>query len=163
LRTVILAATLAAATLPVHAQTPSAEALQAARELFTVIFEHAFGTLNAQAVESAWPGIEIAVRAQNPKVEPATLAELRRDFERIRLAQLHEIAKDLPTVYARVLTADEIREIAVFYRSPPGIKMLHALPRIVTEGFAMMLPRMQGLNGDTNAAFLALLRERGLL
>jgi hypothetical protein len=166
LRIVIFATALAVATPSVHAQTPmppSAESLEAARDLFTVIFEHAFGSLNAQAVDGTWPGIEAAIRAQNPQVDAATLAELRREFERIRLSRMYEVTKDLPTVYARLLTQDEIRDIAAFYRTPSGIKMLHALPRIMIEGFAITLPRMQVITGDTNAEFLTLLRERGLL
>ena len=164
--TILFAVALAVAAPSVRAQIPaqsSAASSEAARDLFTVLFEQAFSTLNTQAVESAWPSIETAVRAQNPKIDAATLAELRREFERIRLAQLYEVTKALPAIYARLLTPEEMRDIAAFYRTPSGRKMLQALPQIMTEGFATALPRMQAVNGETNAAFLALLRDRGLL
>src|SRR5438105_837036 len=125
LRTIFVVMALAAAAAPASAQTPnqpSAELAEAARDLFTVLFEQAFATLNAQAVENTWPGIETAVRAQNPQVDAATLADLRREFERIRLAQMYEVTKDLPTIYSRLLTAEEMRDIAAFYRTPSGTK-----------------------------------------
>ena len=56
-----------------------------------------------------------------------------------------------------------MRTIAAFYSTPTGAKMLQALPKILPEGFAIVLPRMQAMAGDTQEAFLRLLRERGLL
>ena len=68
LRILALAATLAAANcMPatVHAQEqPSPESMEAAQALFALLFAHGFATLNAQAVEAAWPGIETALRTQ---------------------------------------------------------------------------------------------------
>ena len=147
-----------------RAESPaSPEAMEAAQALFTQLFVHGFTALNAQAVETAWPGIESALRAQKPDLSAATLAELRREFERIRLARLSEILKDIPAIYARHLTAEDMRTIAAFYSTPTGAKMLQALPKILPEGFAIVLPRMQAMAGDTQEAFLRLLRERGLL
>jgi uncharacterized protein len=142
---------------------PSPETMQAAQALFTHLFAHGFVTLNAQAVETAWPGMESALRAQKPNIDAATLAELRREFERIRLARLSEIVKDLPAVYARYLTTEDMHALAAFYGSPTGAKMLQAMPKILPEAFAVVLPRMQSMTADTQESFLKLLRERGLL
>jgi hypothetical protein len=162
-----VAVTLAAATpaaTPARAQTNlSPESMEAARALFSVVFDHAFVALNAQAVEVAWPAIEGAVRAKNPAVDAATLMGLRREFERIRLARLHEMTKDLPALYVRHLTAEEMRETAAFYRTPTGAKMLGILPKILPDAFATILPRVQAMNAETQDLFLKLLRERGLL
>src|ERR1700752_3962720 len=99
LRVFAFAAALTAANfLPASLRAESAasaETMQAAQALFTQLFAHGFVTLNAQAVETAWPGIEGALRAQKPNIDAATLAELRREFERIRLARLSEITKDV--------------------------------------------------------------------
>ncbi len=162
-----VAAMLAAAnfsTTPARAEAAlSAESTAAARALFALLFDHAFVALNAQAVELAWPGIEGAVRAKKPDIDAATLAELRREFERIRLARLHEMTKDLPAIYARLLTAEEMREIAAFYRTPTGAKMLGILPKILPDAFASILPRVQAMAAETQDLFIKLLRERGLL
>jgi hypothetical protein len=102
------------APVPSRAQAPSPRSMEAAQALFGLLFAHGFVSLNAQAVELAWPGIEGAIRAQKPGVDAATLAELRREFERIRLARLHEITRDLPAIYARYLSAEEMDELAAF-------------------------------------------------
>ena len=167
LRILALAATLTAANCvpaAVHAQEqPSLESMEAAQALFALLFAHGFTTLNAQAVEAAWPGIETALRAQRPNIDPATLADLRREFERIRLARLSEVVKDLPAIYARYLNAEDMRVLAAFYGTATGAKMLQAMPKVLPEAFASVLPRMQPMLAETQDSFLKLLRERGLL
>jgi hypothetical protein len=145
------------------AATPSPDRAAAAAKLFEVLFDNAFVALNAQGVELAWPGIEQALRAGNPMIDPATLSNLRSDFERLRLARLRELMKDIPTVYARHLTAEEMSDVAAFYRTKSGARMLQALPAIVPEAFALALPRLQRLNGEAHEQFLKNLRERGLI
>jgi hypothetical protein len=142
---------------------PSPEAMEAAQALFTRLFTHGFVALNAQAVETAWPNIEQALRSQKPDLSAAALAELRREFERIRLARLSEIVKDVPAIYARYLTADEMRTLAAFYDTATGAKMLEVMPKVMPEAFALVLPRVQSMTSDTQEQFLRLLRERGLL
>jgi hypothetical protein len=160
------AAVLLASLSPTAARaepSPSPDAMEAAQALFTQLFAHGFVALNAQAVEIAWPGIENALRAQKPDLSAAKLAELRGEFERIRLARLSEIVKDVPAIYARYLTAEDMRTLAAFYSTPTGAKMLQVLPKVLPEGFATVLPRMQSMAGETQESFLKLLRERGLL
>jgi hypothetical protein len=128
---------------------PSAETMEAAQALFTQLFAHGFVALNAQSVETAWPGIERALRGHKPDLSATTLAELKQEFERIRLARLSEIVKDLPALYARYLTADEMRTLASFYGSPTGAKMLQVMPALLPEAFAAVLPRIQSMAGET--------------
>lgn len=155
LRILAVAVTLAAANclpgaLRAQEQQPSPESMAAAQALFALLFTHGFATLNAQAVEAAWPGIESALRTQRPNIDPATLADLRREFERIRLARLSEVVKDIPA-------------LAAFYGTATGTKMLQAMPKVLPEAFASVLPRMQPMMAETQDSFLKLLRERGLL
>jgi hypothetical protein len=58
---------------------------------------------------------------------------------------------------------DHAFEVAAFYRTPTGAKMLGILPRILPDAFATILPRVQAMNTETQDLFLKLLRERGLL
>jgi hypothetical protein len=49
-------------------------------------------------------------------------------------------------VYSKVYTADELKDIAAFYRSPPGQKMLAKMPQAMQESMQMLqdlMPRMQ--------------------
>ena len=165
LRILVLAAALAAANcLPAAVraqQQPSPESMEAAQALFALVFAHGFAALNAQAVAAAWPGIENAVRTQRPDIAAATLADLRR--EGIRLARMSEAVKDVPAIYARHLSADDMRVLAAFYGTSTGTRMLQAMPKVLPEAFASVLPRMQSMMADTQDSFLKLLRERGLL
>jgi uncharacterized protein len=161
----VLAAALAAAVLrPMGASAQSSsDSAAAAQALFGQLFAHAFVTQNALAVDTAWPGIESALRRQRPDLDATVVADLRREFERIRLARLAEITKDVPDIYARHLTAEDMRVLAAFYSTATGIKMLQTLPKILPEAFALVLPRMQVLSGETQEAFIKVLRERGIL
>lgn len=142
---------------------PSAEQMEAARDLFTLIFDHAFGAANARNVAGAWPAIEDALRKQNPTLDDAALADLRREYTSLRLARLRAATRDLPAIYARLLTTEDMRALAGFYRTPPGQKMLDMVPQIMTEAFATVLPRVRAMNDEAHADFMKLLRERGLL
>ena len=48
-------------------------------------FERVGARINAQAVDSAWPGIEIALKTNGPALDRATLTALHDDVARIRL------------------------------------------------------------------------------
>jgi hypothetical protein len=165
LRSFLVAAALAAlAPNSLGAESaPDADALAAARELFAVTFDRAGSQLNAQAVEHTWPSLENALRAKNPMLDAKALGELRREFERIRLEKLQALMKDVPAIYARHLTAPEMREIAAFYRSPTGTRLMHVVPAIVSEILGVALPGMPGVINDTHEAFLGLARERGYI
>jgi hypothetical protein len=165
LRSVLLAAALAAIGATSlgaqNASAPGEESLAVARDLFAVTFERAGAQLNAQAVEHTWPSLENALRGRNPLLDAATLAELKREFERIRLEKLQALLKGAPAIYARLLTVEEMREIAAFYRSATGTRLMHVVPGIISEIMAIALPGMPGVINDTHEAFLALARERG--
>ena len=79
----VLAAALAAANfLPTKARAegpPSPETMQAAQALFTHLFAHGFVALNAQAVETAWPGIAKAFAVVLPRMQSMT-ADTQESF-----------------------------------------------------------------------------------
>ena len=141
----------------------SSEALTTARELFAVTFDRAGVEINAQAVEHTWPSLENALRTKNPKLDAATVAELRREFERIRLEKMRELMKDAPAIYARYLSESEMRQVIEFYRTPAGTKLMHVVPSVISEIFAIALPGMPGVINDTHEEFLKLARERGFI
>ena len=139
----------------------SPEALAAAHDLSAVTFDRAGAQLNAQAVEHTWPSVENALRTRNPNLDAATLAGLKQEFERIRLAKLRAVIQDLPQIYARHLSPQEMREITAFYRTPTGTRLMQVVPSVVGEIFAIVLPAMPNLVNDTHEDFLRLARERG--
>ena len=114
-------------------------------------------------VEHTWPSVEKALRTKNPGLDDATLANLRGEFERIRLRRMQELLKDAPVIYARHLKVEEMREIIAFYRTPAGTRLMQVVPPVLSEMFAIALPGMPAVINDTHEEFLCLARQRGLI
>jgi len=69
--------------------------------------------------------------------------------------------KASPPIYARNFTAQELREILAFYRTPTGSKALHTMPKIMGDVMAQMGPRVQAFQQDLNAKMVAILEKHG--
>ena len=146
----------------VGAQTPaSAEAQKAASELFSLVFTSMISDVIAKTVNVAWPPIESALLTRNPKPDAAAIAELRKEFERQMFNAMNEIMNGAPDLYARHFTAQEMRDMVAFYRTPSGAKALKTMPQVTLELTTSMAPRLQGLQEKVNLAFLNILQKRG--
>jgi len=149
----------AALTAPVRAQTPpSPDAMAAAQELATLMGSDTVGQMSAALTEQIWPSIE---RQLGPKVDAATLAELRVEFEHALSSFTAEVSKDSPAVYARHFTADELRAMLAFYKSPVGQKALSTMPTVMSELGQQMAPRMQAFQADLHTKMEATLKKHG--
>jgi uncharacterized protein len=153
---IVLAACLA---LPARAQDAgSPEALAAARELAAIVTGDSMGQLTGAMTAQIWPTIE---RQVGSKVDAATLAEMRGEFERTVTAFTGEVMKDAPAVYARHFSAKELREMVAFYKSPTGTKALHEMPKVIADVGAEMAPRMQAFQSELNDKMRAILQKHG--
>lgn len=155
---VLVAAALA---LPAHAQTPPApspDAMAAAKELAAIMSGDSVSQLSAALTGQIWPNIE---RQLGPKVDAATIAELRGQFEQSLSSFTTEVMRDSPTVYARHFTVEELRAMLAFYKSPAGQKSLKTMPTVMTELGEQMQPRMQAFQEDLHNKMEATLRKRG--
>ena len=56
----------------------------------------------------------------------------------------------------------ELRDMMAFYKTPTGQKSLKAMPQVMADVFAMIMPKMQGLQVQVMDAFNAVLRQRGI-
>ena len=139
----------------------NAETLQAAKELVVLISGSVTSDLTTKMTTRVWPPVESALRAENPKINSVTISELRTEFERLIVDSLSEAMNDAPTLYARHFTAQEIREVVAFYRTPAGAKTLKVMPQVTEEFLATITPRLQGLQEKVNLAFLNILQKRG--
>jgi hypothetical protein len=145
------------------AQTPaSSEALRAANELVSVVSHSMMSDLTSRMTSQVWPSIESSLRAQNPKIDAAVIAELRIEFVQLMVNAISDVMKEAPAIYARNFTAQEMRDIVAFYRTPTGTKTLRVMPEIMADVTATMTPRMQGLQEKVSLAFLNILQKRGL-
>jgi len=138
---------------------PAPEALRAAEQLFTIISADMMKQLTGQMIGAFWPQIEQKARAD--KIDDATLAELRTEFEKIQLAFVTDAMKDAPPIYARHFTVAELHDLITFYKSPTGAKALHELPQVMGEFTTQMVPHLQTVQQKTNEAFNRILREHG--
>ena len=151
-----------ALTAPASAQAPAPapapEALQAAQQLAALMSGDTVGQMSAAMTAQIWPAIE---RQLGPKVDAATLAELRSEFEQSLAAFSKAAMADAPAVYARHFTAQELHELLAFYKSPVGAKALQTMPAVMAELGQEMAPRIQAFETELHAKMEATLKKHG--
>ena len=69
--------------------------------------------------------------------------------------------KDAPALYAKYFSAQELNELAAFYRSATGAKALQVMPRLMGEFMTQMLPRMQGFQEKLAVSVQDILKKHG--
>jgi hypothetical protein len=161
MRNLIVAAAIALQCLTsgVRAQDMgSPEALAAAQELAGIMSQDTITQLSQAMTAQIWPKLQTEF---GPKVDPATLADLRTEFQNALSRFVTDALKDAPTIYARYFTAQELRDLAGFYQTPTGQKALRTMPRVMADSFGTMMPRMQGFQGELQAAMAAVLKRHG--
>src|SRR5208283_482232 len=137
---------------------PSPEALRAAQELSAMVSGDTIAQMSAAMTAQIWPNIEGSLAS---KIDAATLAELRIEFEHSVAGFAGETMKLSPAVYARNFSALELHEIVAFYRTPTGAKALHVMPKVMGDLMAQMGPRVQAFQQDLNAKMVAVLEKHG--
>jgi hypothetical protein len=116
-------------SLPAWSQTapaPSADAMQAARELVvTIKLADQFKAILPIVMKTLKP----AIVQDRPAVE--------KDFDELMPAMLEaasarrgELVDAMAVIYAQAMTADELRQMIVFYKSPVGQKVISITPAI---------------------------------
>ena len=140
------------------ARAQDAEALQAANELASIISADAVNQISRELTAGFWPNLENALK---PRVDDATLSELRAEFER-RLAQFGvEAMKDAPAAYAKYFTAQELRDITAFYRTPTGAKALQTMPKVMFEYLAGVRPKVQEFQQGMRMSVQEIMQRHG--
>lgn len=153
---IMLAGALA---FPAHGQDAgSPDALRAAQELSALVTGDTVKRMTSAMINQMWPHIEAQFAA---KVDAATLADLRTEFEHTVTSATGEMLKDAPAIYARYFSAQELREIIAFYKTPTGAKTLQTMPKVMADVTALMVPRMQSFQADMNARLEAILVKHG--
>jgi uncharacterized protein len=139
------------------APTAPADAVAAARELVA--------TMNLAAqFRAILPNVMQALKPAIVQDRP----EVARDFDAVLptiletiLARTDEINDIYATIYARNFTAAELRDIAAFYRTETGQKLLAKLPTVTSEGLVAGQKFGQSLAVDLRERMLEALRKKG--
>jgi hypothetical protein len=140
-----------------QAQTPTAGAVAAARELLAV----KGGTL---MFEPVIPGVVESTKNSLLPTNPSLAkdlnevsSQLRKEYESKKAELVYEVA----IVYAKHFTEQELKELVTFYKSPLGQKMLKEEPAALDES----LKRAQDWSVDFSEAvmgrFRAEMKKRG--
>jgi hypothetical protein len=153
----VISATAQQATAP----APSPEAVAVAKEVMALLSGDMITDITSKIVAQIWPSMEQALQTQYPKLDAATSAELRAEFEKRVAADMTESMIDAPAIYARYLTVAEMRDIEAFYRTPTGAKTLKVMPQITAEVMGIVAPRMQGMMERVNVALTGILQKHG--
>jgi hypothetical protein len=137
---------------------PSPDALAAAQELSALVNGETIAQMSGAMTAQIWPSIEQSLAG---KIDAATLAELRAEFERSVAVFAGETTKFAPPVYARHFSAVELREILAFYRTPTGAKALNVMPTVMNDVMSQMGPRVQAFQQELNTKMVAILEKHG--
>jgi uncharacterized protein len=161
MRRIVLIVLVTLSCFPVRAQAPgSPEAQAAAKELLAIMSPDMIGQMTDALISQMWPQLERSLRA---KVSPAALTEVRAELERtLKSFVVDATANEAPLVYAKHFSAQELREMAAFYKTPTGAKTLRLLPKVTSEYLGVLMPRMEGLNRDLQARIQAILAKHGV-
>ena len=140
------AAPAAAATSPVD---PAA--LAASRELFEAMNQRVMLTVMMQQMsqgigQSMRGGAEAAINS-NPNTtaeqKKQALAKMESELPNVVGAMqgvlndptmIDDILAETVPLYARTFSADEIKQMTAFYRTPVGAKMLATMPQLMSQG-----------------------------
>lgn len=171
----LMGATPAFAEAPTPVLDPAAVA--AAHEMFDAMnYRKTTDSMMQQLLlgmgKALHDGAEASIKT-NPKTTPEQKklalakmeAELPAMIDRVRAlvndpGLTEEIEAATVAVYARTFSADELKQIAAFYRTPVGVKMLAAMPKLMGEGMQIgqqvvarrLQPVMQKMQQEQAAA-----------
>jgi hypothetical protein len=152
---------LAVATLllvaPAHAQSASPDAEAAARELIdTMKLPDQFKAMLPTIIQHLKPAI-----VQNR-------ADVARDFDAMMPmvqqkmgARLGELSNAIAAIYANNFSADELRELTAFYKSPAGQKFLQKTPEVAAQTMAAGQKFGQAAAADARKQMTDELRSKG--
>jgi hypothetical protein len=142
---------------PARPQTPSPDAVAAARELLVTL-----GGANQ---------IKATILVVMKNLKPAIVqnrVEVERDFDAMLPlivesfnTRMNEVIDQISVVYARTFTADELREAVAFYRGPTGQKIVQKLPALLQESMAVGQRFGQAIGNELRDRMIDELRKRG--
>jgi hypothetical protein len=142
---------------PALSQAPSSDAIAAAKELVeTMRAGDQLKTLFPMIMQQLKP----AIVQGRPEVERDYDASMPQVIAAAN-ARMKEFVGAIALVYAAHFTADELRQLAVFYKGPVGQKFLQNMPKIMQDSMAVGQKFGESLAGDMRTKMIDRLREKG--
>lgn len=132
----------------------------AAQELVDFTMGRMLDDTFAKISAAMWPGIQSVL----PKsIDEKTMADLRAEFDRITRKYVAQSLKVAPDIYAQHFTADELRQLLAFYKTPLGSKVLTEVPKVMGEYTAKaLMPMMGPMQAELQDSIQTVLRNHGV-
>lgn len=115
-----------------------------------------------QVTASVWAPMEKMIRAHNPKVDDATLAQLRGLLKKEEKVSVANLVAPMAKLYAAEFSLSELNDILTFYRSPAGNKMLEMTPKIIKEVTPEMINQQKKMVERLTADLKQAAKQKGL-
>jgi hypothetical protein len=152
-----IAAVVVLSAGPAAPQSPSVDAMAAARDLVAA-------SRSTDQIKALLPLIVQQIKPLVVQNRP----EVERDFDQLMPlmlemmnSQLGAFTEALTQIYARNFTADELRQVQAFYHTPVGQKLLDRMPAIAQESMALGQKVGQAIAGELKGRVIEELRKRG--
>jgi hypothetical protein len=156
-RLFIIASTLLLSICASWAQTPSPEAMTAARNLVTTM---KLSDQYKALLPAILFGLRPALTQDRPEIErdyDATIPTIVEAFAPYYTAMVNDIA----TVYANNFTVGELRDIETFYRQPVGQKLLQKAQALAQQSNQVGQDVSRKATEDLRARLTEALRQKG--
>jgi uncharacterized protein len=143
--------------VPARAQSPSPEAMDAAKQLVETmnVSEH-FKNLMPIIIKTMKPAI-VQGRANVDRDFDAIVPAMMEVFQ----ARLGELSDAYVIIYASNFSPDELRAITAFYKTPAGQKILQKTPGIAAQTMTAGQKFGQSMAGEIQRRVLEELRKKG--
>jgi hypothetical protein len=157
IRIAATAIAILAAAGPAGAQSPSPEAMAAARDLIAV----------SRAADQFKTILPLIAQQLKPAIVQGR-PEVERDYDKIMpvmtdlaLKHIDSVIDDMAGIYASNFSAEEMRQVTAFYRTPVGQTFLNKVPVILEQSMALGQKFAQTLLQEFQKAVTDELRNRG--
>jgi hypothetical protein len=142
---------------PAPAQTPSPEALAAARQVMEV--SHAADNLKT-LMPAIMKNLKPAIVQGRPQIE--------KDFDAIAPlivnslgSRVGELIDQVAIIYANTFTVDEMKTLVAFYKTPVGQKLLASIPKVAQQSMAAGQQFGAKVGRELQARIIEELRKKG--
>jgi uncharacterized protein len=142
---------------PARAQSPSPDALAAAKELVTTMnLAEQFKALMPMIMKNLKPAI-VQGRNDVDRDYEAMTPILLEGFE----ARMGELSEAVAIVYSSNFSADDLRAVTAFYKTPAGRKLLEKTPLVAQQTMAAGQKFGQSVAADMQKRIIEELRKKG--
>lgn len=141
------------------AQAQDPDALKVAQELVDLTVTDGVRTA---MIEGSWPEVENMLRTNPLRLTDSEIAALKSDFSQLLRKELDDTMNDTPEIYAKYLSAAELRDMLAFYQTETGRKSLAVLPAMTAEIMQRTNDRAPAMMQRIMVSFGELLKKRGV-